>query len=64
MKQSICESGHAAGRRAAGEPGKSLIPDALLSSLCMPSASVGVLRTNVDYCGVFFPLKCVVSSSL
>lgn len=41
------------GRRATVEPGKSLIPDAFLSSLCMPAASVGVLWTNLDYCGFF-----------
>lgn len=54
MKQSICEAGHVVDRKATGEPGKSQIPDALLSSLCVPAESAGVLWTNLDYSGIFF----------
>lgn len=63
VKQFICGAWHMVGRRAAGEAGKVLISDALLSSLQMPAANEGVLWTNLDYCFGFFSLKCIFSSS-
>jgi len=37
------------GRRTAGDAGKILISDALLSPLCMPAAIEGLLWTNLNF---------------